>query len=213
MTKRIIPTLSSSIASIQLKLSDFGMEKIDFKRILSERLQNPETPRNVNQNLNLLEDNHFEYINPVCPKCSSKNVIKQEYRDRYPIMAEFRQQRIYQRRYKCKLCGRKFTTSLDSVIKPRHHYVDKCKDLSKYLIQTGVRSVRKIAEDFYTFFGFLPSHQTIQKWIQTGVKNRIHNKKFDYSGYYVYDEQYIKVKGDRHYRLTFIRLHIKYTSG
>ncbi len=49
---------------------------------------------------------------------------------------------------------------------------------------------------------FLPSHQIIQKWIQTGIKGIIYNGKFDYSRYYVYYEQYIKIKGDRNYRLT-----------
>lgn len=202
MTSEIISTLSSSIDSIQLNLFDFGMEKINFKRILKERFSNTETPRNVNQNLNLLENNHFDYVNPVCPYCGSYNVIKQEYRARHPIIAELGQQTVYQRRYKCKVCGKKFTTSLDSVIKPRHRYADKCGDITKHLVQTAVRSVRKIAEDFYTFCGYLPSHTTVQKWLQTGVKNRVINEEASYSGYYTYDEQYIKINGKKQYRLT-----------
>lgn len=202
MTSEIITTLNSSIDSIQLKLSDFSKEKFDFEEILKERLNSPKTPRNMNQNLNLLENNHFDYVNPVCPYCNSHKVIKQEYRARNPILAEFGQQTIYQRRYKCKVCGKKFTTSLDSVIKPRHHYADKCSDITKHLVQTAVRSVRKIAEDFYTFCGYLPSHTTVQKWLQTGVKNRVINESASYSGYYTYDEQYIKIEGVKYYRLT-----------
>ncbi|HEY0196338.1 MAG TPA: ISNCY family transposase [Methanobacterium sp.] len=178
------------------------MGKIDFEKILKQRFTNTETPRNVDKNLNLLEDGHFEYVNQVCQYCGSKNVIKQEYRERHPIMAEFGQQTIYQRRYKCKSCGRKFTVSLDTVIKPRHRYASMCRDKSKLLIQTGARSLRKMAEDFYTFYGYLPSHQTIQNWLQNSVKKRIQNEISYYSGYYVYDEQYIKIKGKRHYRLT-----------
>lgn len=202
MTNEITSALKGCIDSIQLKLSDYVMEKIDFERILKERLTTVETPRNVNQNLNLLEEKHFEYVNPVCPSCSSHKIIKDGFRARNPILAEFGPQKIYQQRYKCNSCHKRFTTSLDSVIKPRHRYANICEDKAKYLIETGARSLRKTAEDFYTFFNFLPSHQTIQKWIQTGVKNKIHNKKLTYSGYYVYDEQYIKIKGKKHYRLT-----------
>ncbi len=89
MTHEIIPTLSSCIDSIQLKLSDFGLKKPNFENILTERFQNTETSRNVNQTLNLLADNHFEYVKPACPKCESKNVIKQEYQERNPILGEF----------------------------------------------------------------------------------------------------------------------------
>ena len=44
MTSTIISTLSSSIASMQLKLSDFGFQKPDFEKVLIERFQTPETP-------------------------------------------------------------------------------------------------------------------------------------------------------------------------
>lgn len=102
MISKIISTLNSSIASIQLKLSDFGVEKPDFKKVLTERLQSPEIPRNVNETLNLLEDNHLEYVNQICPYCMSRDVIKQEYRDRNPVLGEFGVVKVHVRRYKCK---------------------------------------------------------------------------------------------------------------
>lgn len=115
MFNEIISTLSSSIGFIQLKLSDFGMEKISFEETLKERFLSMETPRNVNQNLNLLEDNHFEYVNPICPYYGSIRVNKQEYRERNPILGELGPTRIFMRRYFCKSCGKKFVTQLDSV--------------------------------------------------------------------------------------------------
>jgi CRISPR/Cas system-associated protein Cas7 (RAMP superfamily) len=39
MTSTIIPTFSSSIGVIQLKLTDCGMEKIDFEKILMKEFQ------------------------------------------------------------------------------------------------------------------------------------------------------------------------------
>ncbi|MEG3224207.1 MAG: hypothetical protein BME94_01455 [Methanobacteriales archaeon Met13] len=67
---------------MQLKLSDFGLEKIDFERILEEKLSITQTRRNVNKILILLSDNHFEYLNPICPYCDSNKVVKQEFRER-----------------------------------------------------------------------------------------------------------------------------------
>ena len=60
MTNTITSALSSSIGFIQLKLSDYGQEKIEFKNIIIERFQKVETTRNINQKLELLEDNHMD---------------------------------------------------------------------------------------------------------------------------------------------------------
>lgn len=81
MTSTIIPTLKCCIDSMQLKLSGLGLEKIDFERILEEKLSITEPRRNVNKSLMQLSDNHFEYLNPICPYCNSNKVIKQEFRE------------------------------------------------------------------------------------------------------------------------------------
>jgi len=41
MTSEIITTLNNSIASIQLNLFDFNVEKPKFKKILNQRFQTP----------------------------------------------------------------------------------------------------------------------------------------------------------------------------
>ncbi|MEG3224750.1 MAG: hypothetical protein BME94_04255 [Methanobacteriales archaeon Met13] len=202
MFSEIIPTLSSNIASIQLNLFDFSMEKPKFEEILTERFQNHKTPRNVNQTLILLENNHFDYLSPTCPNCGSKNVIKQEYQERNPILGEYGSRKIYLRRYKCKSCDKRFVTRLDSVIKPHHRYATILTDKIESLIQTGYRSLRKSGEDLQTFLRISPSHTTIKNWLTIDAKNHIQNTPTIYSGYYCYDEQYIKLNGQRHYRLT-----------
>ena len=202
MTSTIVSTLSSSIGFIQLKLSDFGQEEIDFKKIIDERFQNVETPRNVNQKLELLEKEHMDYLNPVCPYCKSNKVIKQEYRDRNLIIENQEPIKVYLRRYKCKSCNRKFSTSLDSVIEPGYRYPTILKDKLTELFQTGYRSLRNASEDLLNFFGVKISYQTIHNWQQTVTKNHIQNIETIYSGYYCYDEQYVKINGVWMYRLT-----------
>ncbi|MEN4005995.1 MAG: hypothetical protein PQ964_01325 [Methanobacteriaceae archaeon] len=105
-------------------------------------------------------------------------------------------------RYKCKSCGRKFTTRLDPIIKPHHRYANVFADKIKAFIKTGYRSLRKAAADFQTFFDIQASHTSIRNWQTTKLGNRIENIGVGYSGYYSYDEQWIKLDGLRHYRLT-----------
>jgi transposase-like protein len=46
------------------------------------------------------------------------------------------------------------------------------------------------------------SYQTIHNWVHATTKNHISNIEADYSGYYCYDEQYVKINGVWMYRLT-----------
>ncbi len=52
------------------------------------------------------------------------------------------------------------------------------------------------------FFGIKISYQTIHNWQKKTSKNQINNIKTTYSGYYCYDEQYVKINGVWMYCLT-----------
>jgi len=92
------------------------MERPDFDKTIAKRFQSNKPPLNVNKTLNLIDDNHFEYVNLICEFCGSCNLIKQKFRERNPILGEFSPTMIYLRRYMCKSCSKKFITSLDPVI-------------------------------------------------------------------------------------------------
>jgi transposase-like protein len=176
--------------------------KIDIEKVIDDRFQNVETSRNVNQKLELLENNHMDYLNPVCPHCNSKKINKQEYREKHLNIGENKPVLVYLRRYLCKSCKKKFTTSLNSIIKTRYRFPSIFMDKLKDLIQTGYRSLRNASEDLLNFLGVKISYQTIHNWLQTTSKNHIPNIEANYSGYYCYDEQYVKIKGVWMYRLT-----------
>lgn len=109
---------------------------------------------------------------------------------------------VYLRRYLCKTCGRKSITNINSLIKPYKRYINKFKTKLRSFIETGYRSLRKIQSDFQNFLGNSPSHQTIKNWLTINNKNMIKNTKRFYSGYYTYDEQFLRINGQRMYRLT-----------
>jgi Transposase IS66 family. len=158
-------------------------------------------PYNVNKGLILLANNHLELVNPVCPRCGFDRVTKQDYRRRRPILGEFGAQTVYLKRYRCKRCRKKFTTPLDSVVERNHRYASVFEAKVNGLTKTGYRSLRKLRDDLATFFGLAPSHQTIKNWLGIGEVKRIEDQISNYSGYYCYDEQYIKIDGKRAYRL------------
>ena len=97
MPKTVLSALKSCIDFIKLKLSDFigGPPKIEG--ILTERFLQKDRPYNMNKGLILLANNHFELFNPVCPRCGSDRVTKQDYRRRHPILGDFGAQTLVQK--------------------------------------------------------------------------------------------------------------------
>ena len=57
--------LNSNLNFIQLKLFDFSEEKIDYEKIISERLNKSPNIENANS-----------YVNPICPVCGAHKIIK-----------------------------------------------------------------------------------------------------------------------------------------
>jgi transposase-like protein len=192
----------SNISQIQLLLSDFSNGAPEPEKIIAERFLTDNKPYHVNKGLVLLLNNHFELVNPICPDCGSYRVIRQEFRERNPILGEFGACKIYVRRYLCKKCDRRFVTQLNLVVEANHRYASIFKEKIDGLVKTGYRSLRKLGEDLHTFFWISPSHQSIKNWLKIEDEKRINNHIPDYTGYYCYDEQYIKIDGRKSYRLT-----------
>lgn len=84
MNTKISNSLSNSLSSIQLNLFDCGLE--DAKERVVKRALNQSLTHNMNDKLSNLDDNHFEYVNPVCPHCIEENmrghIIKKGFRAR-----------------------------------------------------------------------------------------------------------------------------------
>ena len=144
---------------------DFFGEPPNIDKVLTERFIQENKPYNVNNGLIPLANNRLELVNPVCPRCGSDRVTKQDYRRRRQILGEFGAQTVYLKRYRCKRCRKKFTTPLNSVVERNHRYTSVFKAKVNGLTKTGYRSLRKLRDDLATFFGLAPSHQTIKNWL------------------------------------------------
>ena len=202
MTKQTKSVLNSNINFIQLKLYDFSDEKIDQEKIISERVNKNPKIENTNQKLFLDENNTFKYDNLICPVCGSHKIIKKGTitKNKQNIngkTTEFREQQ-----YQCKKCSKKFGISNNPVIKNNKQYLQEIIDKIPEIMKIGYQSLRKISKYFQIFLGIRISHQTIRNWSNQNHEETITNEEFEYSGYYLYDEQFLRLNEVRHYRLT-----------
>lgn len=204
MPYNIISTFANSIASVQLKLCDYISKVPTLKNgIISRFSENKQ--RNINSTPELLlhVGNRFEICNPRCPACGSSKVIKQEYYPRSLKLAEFGKQTVYVRRYFCKACSKKFTTPLDVIVDKGHQYAKTYQNHIQESYKTGYSSFRHLKKIFQSIYEDAPSHQTIFNWIRETRTESI-PEEAKYSGYYCYDEQYLRINGVRFYRLSLI---------
>ena len=81
-------------------------------------------------------------------------------------------------------------------------FLQEIMDKIPGIMKIGYQSLRKISKYFEIFLGIRISHQTIKNWSDKNHEESISNEKFEYSGYYLYDEQFLRLNGTRHYRLT-----------
>jgi len=67
MTIQSLSVLKNDIGSIQLKLFDFETGEINFEEKIEETVFKEEKTWNINRNVEIMEDGHFQMIKPVCP--------------------------------------------------------------------------------------------------------------------------------------------------
>lgn len=204
MQQNIISTFTNCIASVQLKLSDYPSKVPTLKDgIIFRFSEKSKRAINTIPELVLHVGNHFEIWNPRCPACGSSRVIKQEYYSRCLKLAEFGKHTVYVRRYFCKICSKKFTTPLDVIVEKGHQYARTYQSHIQESYKTGYSSFRHLRKIFQSIYDYSPSHQTIFNWIRETCTEST-PEEVKYSGYYCYDEQYLRINGVRFYRLSLI---------
>ena len=192
---------NDSIHFIQLKLFDFMDGKPNFDETLNKRLNQYSSLSN-DYSLELDENNTFKYINPECPKCGSHKIIKKGTitKNKQNILGksvEFKEQQ-----YQCKSCNKKFGIKNKALFDDNKYFFKQISDKIPEIMKKGYNSLRKIKAYFKIFLNIDVSHTTIKNWLKIDENILIINEKSKYSGYYLYDEQFLRLNGKRHYRLT-----------
>jgi transcription elongation factor Elf1 len=68
----------------------------------------------------MVDNKHFEYYTPICPKCGSSKHGREEYRKIKPVLPVIGKTELFVRRYRCKKCGKRYQTSLNQLISPNN---------------------------------------------------------------------------------------------
>ena len=138
--------------------------------------------------LELKQNDLISFMNPMCPHCGSRNVVKNG--TCLMIMGNGIQFRV--QRYLCRDCRYSF------VARPPNygygkHFPD---DVREKGIRSRIRtSLRKAANLFHILGDMMISHETVRKCIPPVQYNVMES-----SGHFVYDEQYVHIGGEEKYR-------------
>jgi transcription elongation factor Elf1 len=189
---------NNNIVSMQLKLFDSN----DFIQNLKEKTHTVKKIANQDKRVIMLNTDEYEYLNPFCPFCSSTSIIKEGNRTRIVNLPYKKKHKIYLKKYYCKNCGKFFQTEVESIVKKYKNYSVHFKESTEKLLKMGYVSARKAAKNYAIYWDYSPSHQTIKNMIKKGDTKRIMNSIDVFSGYYSYDEEYLRLNGEKAYRLT-----------
>ena len=138
--------------------------------------------------MELNENDLISFMNPICPHCGSRNVVKNG-----TCIRTMENGTVFRvQRYVCRDCRYSF------VARPPNygygkHFPDDVREKS---IRTRVKtSLRKASSLFRILGNIMISHETVRKYVPPPQ-----NTVMESSGYFVYDEQYAHIDGIEKYR-------------
>ena len=176
----------------------------DLSKYEENHLKSVETNDNVFKSLRTWYKRdifHIEMMVPFCPECFSKYVIKNGFKERKLYFYHEGVVNTEIQTYKCKRCGEKFKTDVSDIADDNSNFTHEFKEKCIELAGLFFGSIRKIAYKIKKDTGISISRQTIENWIlgceipKTETKNR-------YSGYYIFDVEWIKLNSVWNYRFT-----------
>lgn len=113
-----------------------------------------------------------------------------------------KQQNLKNSNISAKNVEKKFGIYNNPLIGEHKQFLQEIMDKILEIMKIRYQSLRKISKYFEIFLGIQISHQTIKNWPNKNHEETINNKEFEYSGYYLYEEQFLRLNGVRYYRLT-----------
>lgn len=191
------------IISFQTTLDDFvnGL-KTSFKELFNKYFGCKKSKLvEVSEEFQVSVNNRISYVIPVCPRCGSKKIHKRGSDSRYKKGLLGDVFKFEEQSYGCKKCGKRFKVEGHGLIEKGNRYLNCVKDVCKELEYIGHQAYRKTSEIYENILRIPISHQSVYDWSILNTKEDIWNGKYNYSGYYIYDEQFVNIFGERFYRL------------
>jgi transposase-like protein len=201
MIKQKQPALYTNIGVKQYKLYYWMKNETKKENLISEKYPDPLEFSENEKTVSKDHDNKYSLLKPVCPQCKSIKYTKHGYNEKIIIEKGIKPFKIRLQRYKCKKCESYYQTKMNKTLNPESTYNNEIKDYPKVINTLQHVSLRNIAKIIEFEWNKRPSPQSIKNWLkETSIKDKKEHETC-YSGYYNYDEQYVKIKGKWMYRL------------
>lgn len=102
---------------------------------------------------------------------------------------------------RCAICEGTFSPSLP-FIEDGHRYPSEVKRLGRVVNTFTDASLEDLQDICTVHFGVRPSDQQLHNWTTDDTREIVENDLPQYSGIYTYDEQHLRINGERAYRFT-----------
>ncbi len=198
-------TLTTNIQETQSALSD-GWEAYSRPSTipLILRLLEAQSSRDPSRPLlSITDDGRVSYIEPKCPECGSKRKKKNGTQPRalkcfFQVAMDLKLQK-----YKCLACGKTYKVELEHIVPRYGHYTRDVKGLAIGYSGGRALSLEESVELTEQVAGVSPSRETVRLWMlreAERIRAEMSVRKANWSGIYSYDEQHVKIGGERRYR-------------
>ena len=188
---------------LQADLGMYGdMNTYSFDQAMDKYIEIKNSrPEIIKEEYNIDENGLISYVKPICSRCGSDNVIKDGVKTRIKNGLLERKVKFTEQKYKCLDCDKKFKTENHGLIDKYKHKLNEIINFPKKLRNIAYISLRNTSEIISKELKSKLSHTHLMNIYNNVYENTIFNGNFIFSGYYTYDEQYISLLGQRHYRL------------
>jgi hypothetical protein len=200
MTKQKTQAPMGILFDQDYKLSYFSEE---ISKYVENQVKSSQSLKRRSNRLNCWfkkESFHIEMFEPYCTKCYSKNLIKNGIKARKLYFHDEGLVEAEVQVYKCKKCGKTFKTDVSEIVKDNCNFTHDFKSKNLELEGLFFGSIRNIAYKLEKDTGISVSRQSIENWILEH-QNDNNDTSNRYSGYYIFDSQWVKIKGTWNYRL------------
>lgn len=195
--------IKAPINTLELKqymLSDFIPEFCEFGREEDEIIYGFDF---VGENYFKVEKKFgtlFREKKPICPSCGSRNIVGNGHSPRKLYFLVKGEKTVFVQDYKCKNCGKKFSTELSSLVKPNSNITLPVIEFIREEYGFYNASLHSIRESLLKHHKIDISHQSIENII---LDSEIDKKFKDWSlsGYYLFDSLWVKNNGKWNYLL------------
>ena len=203
-------SMVNSISEVQQKLFDFENsnhgERKNRKRKNVRKMNNIQSELDIgdykNPKIKISDEYTNKYfmdeygvissLNPICPHCNSRKVIKWSVYSRN-IISEQYSGKILLQRYFCKRCEKTFLTDLNDQFDRHSNISNSLKEKACNIKELNWSSLRDIAEYFKIFYDIDISYETVRKAILVIEGDEIDYNIGNLSGYFGYDAQWVKI--------------------